>query len=277
MPHRFHIPPEKWGKLPACRPDERNQDGCATLLLDGDEARHCSQVLRHREGDEIVVFNGAGGAARCRVAKIAKHEVHLETLAIEESPPPAFRITLAPSLIKAEAWEWLLEKATELGASAIQPVMAERSVVHLNARDTWRKMEKWNRILIESCKQCGLPWLPKLLPPKPLGECVASGLSHDLKLVASLAGNTRPIKAAVASSQAKQPASACILTGPEGDFSPAELSSILAAGFTAITLGPQTLRAETAAIVSLALLAEELRCSGSTAGPAVAFGGSTAT
>ncbi len=259
MPSRFHIQPGNWE--------------ADSLQLDGDEARHCSQVLRHREGDEVAVFDGQGRTARCRISKIAKHEVLLDALAIEQAPQPAFRITLAPALIKAEAWEWLLEKATELGASAIQPVITERSIVHLHARDTAKKMGKWNRILIESCKQCGLPWLPELKPPMPLKAFLSSGQPGDLNLVAALAGQTMSVKTAVALSSAKPPHSIRVLTGPEGDFSPAELSSILAAGFSSITLGPQTLRAETAAIVSLALLAEELRCSGSTAGPAVASGG----
>lgn len=245
MSGRFYIPPIDWE--------------ASALSLNDEEAKHCTQVMRHREGDEIIVFNGVGDVARARITSVKKHTPALECMAIEHIKQPAVRITLAPALIKADRWEWLLEKATELGAAEIQPLITERCVVKLSADDATRKHDKWQRLVIEASKQSRRAWVPVLHPARRLEDwCGTDGSNRtpetDLSLVAALGGSALPIKLAV--NQAHAPKTARLIIGPEGDFTPVELQHVISKGFTPINLGPLTLRAETASIAALAILTD---------------------
>lgn len=242
MSDRFYIPPADWKAF-------------ALSLID-DEAKHCTQVMRHREGDEIIVFNGSGDVGCARITSIKKNVVSLECLNIEHIEQPSVRITLAPALIKADRWEWLLEKATELGVSDIQPLVTARCVVKLSAEDAARKHEKWQRLVIEACKQSRRAWVPELHPVRRLHDWCDMSAKTDLSLVAALDKSAVPIKRAV--NQAHAPTTVRLIIGPEGDFTPEELQHIIADGFTPITLGSLTLRAETASIAGIAILGEEL-------------------
>ena len=247
MSDRFYIAPAHWD--------------ASALMLTEDEAKHCTQVMRHREGDEIIVFNGVGDIARARITAVKKNTPALECIAVEHIEQPAVRITLAPALIKADRWEWLLEKATELGVADIQPLVTERCVVKLGADDSARKHDKWQRLIIEACKQSRRAWVPVLHPVRRLDEwCGADGTNRtnqaDLSFVAALDKSALPIKRVV--NQAHAPKTARLIIGPEGDFTPAELQQIIARGFTPVCLGPLTLRAETASIAALAILTDLL-------------------
>lgn len=247
MSDRFYIPPAQW-------------DASSLRLID-DEAKHCTQVMRHREGDEVIVFNGVGDLARARISSIKKHEVNLDGISVEHIEPPAIRIALAPALIKADCWEWLIEKATELGATEIQPLITERCVVKLAADDAARKHDKWQRLIIEACKQCRRAWVPVLQPVCRLDEWSARETTADLSLVAALGEQTVTIKqaASVFRERASRSAtSARIVIGPEGDFTSGELSELISRGFMCVSLGALTLRAETASIAALAVLSAEL-------------------
>lgn len=248
MSDRFYIPPTQW-------------DASSLRLID-DEAKHCAQVMRHREGDEVIVFNGVGDVARARIASIKKHEVDLDSVSAEHIEPPAVRITLAPALIKADCWEWLLEKATELGATEIQPLITERCVVKLSADDAARKHDKWQRLIIEATKQCRREWLPVLQPVCRLDEWSARETTSDLSLVAALDEHTVTIKQAVNAFRERTSrcaTSARVVIGPEGDFTRDELSELISRGFMCVSLGALTLRAETASITALAVLSAELK------------------
>lgn len=243
MSDRFYIPPTQW-------------DASSLRLID-DEAKHCAQVMRHREGDEVMVFNGVGDVARVRIAANKKHEVVLDCISVEHSEPPAVRITLAPALIKADRWEWLLEKATELGATEIQPLITERCVVKLSAEDAARKHDKWQRLIIEASKQCRRAWVPVLQPVCRLDEWCASEATADLSLLAVLDAATVTIKQAVdcfRERASRSATSARLVVGPEGDFTSGELSGLISRGFTCVSLGALTLRAETASIAALSIL-----------------------
>ena len=242
MSDRFYIPPDGWN--------------ASALTLTDDEAKHCTQVMRHREGDEITVFNGVGDVAPARITSVKKNIVTLECQRVERIEPPAVRITLAPALIKADRWEWLLEKTTELGVAEIQPLITERCVVKLSAEDAARKHVKWQRLMIEACKQSRRAWVPVLNPVRRLHDWCDMSAKTELSLVASLGEYAMPIKTAVR--QSSKPTTARLIIGPEGDFTPDELQYIVTQGFTPITLGPLTLRAETAALAALAILTAEL-------------------
>ena len=247
MSDHFHIPPANWH--------------ASSLRLIDDEAKHCSQVMRHREGDEVTVFNGVGDVARARITAVKKHEVVLDCVSIEHIEPPAIRITLAPALIKADRWEWLLEKATELGATEIQPLITERCVVKLSADDAARKHDKWQRLIIEACKQCRRAWLPVLQPVCWLDEWIPREAAADLSLVAALDAQTVTIEQAARAFReraSRAAASAHLVIGPEGDFTGGELDELISRAFTCVSLGALTLRAETASIAALAVLTSEL-------------------
>lgn len=237
---RFHAPATLWQS--------------PHLSLTGDEAQHCGRVMRKQPGDRIEIFDGEGRVADCEITHVSKSEVQARITSETRVQPFQTAIHLLPALIKAEPFEWLLEKAVELGATSIQPLITERTVIHLDAAQTEKKLAKWRRHMIESAKQCHTPFVPVLKAPVPFSQ----GLSFvaGFKLIPALSEHSRTLKQALPSSK---PQSVAVLIGPEGDFTPEEEAQAFAAGFTPITLGPLILRAETAAIATLAILGHELR------------------
>ena len=234
---RFHLPAAAWSS--------------PHLTLTHDEAQHCSRVMRKQPGDEIEIFDGAGGIAVCEIVQVSKSEVQAQIVSETRVEPFQTAIHLLPALIKAEPFEWLLEKAVELGAASIQPVITERCVVHLDAAQTEKKLAKWRRHMVESAKQCHTPFVPEL--KAPVSFVTALKITADLKLIPALSEHSRTLK------QITPASSAAVLIGPEGDFTPEEEEQAFAAGFAPVTLGPLILRAETAAIATLAILGHELR------------------
>ncbi len=224
------------------------------LTLAGDEAQHCSRVMRKQPGDMIEIFDGAGRVAACEITHVSKSEVQARIDSETRMEPFQTAIHLLPTLIKAEPFEWLLEKAVELGAASIQPIITERTIIHLDAAQTEKKLAKWRRHMIESAKQCHTPFLPELKTP----IAFAASLKQDaeFKLIPALSEHGRTLKQAL---PATKPASVAVLIGPEGDFTAEEEAQAFAAGFVPVTLGPLVLRAETAAIATLAILGHELR------------------
>jgi len=227
--HRFHLP---------------NLDAPA---LTGEEAHHARDVFRLCSGDEIEVFDGRGNVARCRIEALTKGEVRLAALERRVAPPLPCRITLAAAVIKKN-FDFVVQKATELGVAAIVPLVTGRTIVRAD------KTPRWTEIALEACKQCGNNWLPEILPTQPLDDFLRAPAGFDLKLVAALHPDARPVKEAL-NRAAK---SVCVLIGPEGDFTPTEYAAISAAGFRPVTLGPLVLRADTAALYALSVVHHEL-------------------
>jgi 16S rRNA (uracil1498-N3)-methyltransferase len=172
-----------------------------------------------------------------------------------------WQITLVQSLIKPHPFEWLVEKATELGVSRLVPVISERSVVRYRRDERASKVDKWLWIAIDAMKQCGNAWLPEIEPPVELDAFASHNSQFDLHLVACLESGGAHIRTAFSrccESLKRCPISIAIWIGPEGDFSPGELSKIRAAGAIPVSLGPLVLRAETAAVYGLSVLNSEL-------------------
>ncbi len=244
---RFFIPPAAWNP--------------ARLALEGDEARHCSQVMRKGAGDEVMLFNGAGAWARASIVSAAKDRVELTAREAGSSPAPRVAITLLQSIPKGSNMDLIIEKAVELGVSKIVPVMTERTVVRLDARETEKKREKWQRLALEACKQCGQNWLPEVALPQPLASAWASLPAHDLRLVAAIQPDARGFKEALAgvtSARERHPCSVLLLIGPEGDLAAAEHAAAREHGCQPVTLGSIILRVETAAMYCLSVLRHEL-------------------
>jgi 16S rRNA (uracil1498-N3)-methyltransferase len=210
--------------------------------------------MRKQPGDMIEIFDGAGRMAVCEITQVSKSEVQAQITSETRFEPFQTVIHLLPALIKAEPFEWLLEKAVELGATSVQPVITERTIVHLDAVQTEKKLAKWRRHMIESAKQCHTPFVPEL--KAPIAFAASLKIQADCKLIPALSEHTRTLKQAL---PASKPASVAVLIGPEGDFTSEEEAQAFSAGFVPITLGALVLRAETAAIATLAILGHELR------------------
>ncbi|MES2468414.1 MAG: 16S rRNA (uracil(1498)-N(3))-methyltransferase [Verrucomicrobiota bacterium] len=241
--HRFYIAPEDWN------PDH--------LVLEEAESRHASEVLRLREGDLVSVFNGQGMEIHARLARQAKRSTLLTAESHHPTTPPAIPLLLAQAIPKGKNMDLVLQKATELGATGILPILTERTVVRLDAAEAADKQDKWQRLVIEACKQCGQNHLPRVHLP----QCFESFLTHlpeaELRLIAALAPEARPLHGLLPATSTR-PASALLVIGPEGDFTPAELSAAVASGFLPLSLGPLILRTETAALAALSITAYEL-------------------
>jgi 16S rRNA (uracil1498-N3)-methyltransferase len=248
--NRFYIPADAWNSDP--------------LRLDEGESHHCMSVLRMQPGDKAVVFNGRGAEATARIAEgSTRQEVKLTLLHQAKAAPLPCRIVLGQAVPKGKNMDLIVQKATELGAAAIAPILSERTVARLDGEESAAaKQAKWSGVVIEAAKQCGQNWLPEVSPPRTLKDFFAHLPPIDLMLIASLQPDARPLRPLLADYAAshggKRPSSALILVGPEGDFTPAEIALAKSAGCRPITLGPIVLRTETAAIYCLSVLSYEL-------------------
>src|SRR5262249_30495104 len=152
----------------------------------------------------------------------------------------------------------IVQKAVEIGAAEIAPIISDRTIVQLDSESISQKQTKWQQIAIEAAKQCGQNWLPRVHAPRRLGGFFSAlEQSFDLRLIGSLqhdAQHLKKILAAYSSEHGNRPKSVLMLVGPEGDFTPAELALARGHGCQPITLGPIILRVETAAIYCLSVL-----------------------
>ena len=229
------------------------------LDLPAGAARHV-QVLRLQPGDAVTLFNhgpgwagtSPGGVFEARVALMGRSQVQVEIgahVAVEREAQRALH--LAVGMPANERMDWLVEKAAELGVASIQPLMTERSVLRLAAERATKKVDHWQSVAIAACEQCGGNRVPTIHPVKTLTQWLASLDTGALQpLLLSLREGTQALR-----SMALGDSSALFLSGPEGGLSASEESAAVAAGFKPVTLGPRVLRAETAALTALALLA----------------------
>ncbi len=246
--HRFYLPPEH------ARDDE--------LTLRGAEAHHALHVLRVRRGERVMVLNGNGLERLCEVAEIQRDELRLRAIERRVVPPLPYELTLIQAVPKGKLFEAIIQKATELGAFRVVPLLSERVVVHLDAPEARAKAAKWQGVAIEAIKQCGSAWLPKVEVPGTIEQILAQGLKPDLALVGSLqpeARHPRTYLREFERAQGRRPATVCVWIGPEGDFTPGELQAIQSSGAHPITLGRLVLRTETAAAYCLSFLNYELQ------------------
>ena len=242
---RFYIPSLAWN------PDR--------LALDATESHHAFDVLRMKAGERATVFDGEGHEAEVELMKQGKSGTELRKISAVKSAPLPCRITLAQAVPKGKNMELIIEKATELGVGAIAPLMSERTIVRGSEDDHVRKQAKWQRTAVEACKQCGQNFLPRVAQPCTPRALFERNEKFDLMLIASLQGDAIPLKRVLAENGAKRPKSVLILIGPEGDFTPAEVSLAKGRGCRPVTLGPIILRTETAAIYSVSVLNHELQ------------------
>ena len=218
-------------------------------------------VNRARIGDTVVAFDGRGTEWICALATDRKQGAILKVRFKQKLKPLPYEITLGQALPKGQFMDAIVRKATEIGAARIAPLASERTQVHLDDERSEKKIEKWQAAALEAAKQCGNAFLPEVLPVQPAAAFIESARGYDLKLVASLQPGAQSLKTVLATyhaAQGRAPRKVLWLVGPEGDFTPAELSQARSCGFEAITLGPLVLRCETAAVYALSILSYEL-------------------
>ena len=223
----------------------------ATVSLD-QLAPQLAQVLRMQAGDELVLLDGGGLEFRARLVTLSRHGACAEVLEARACPAePATHLTLYQCSLKADKFEWVLQKGTELGVSRFAPVIAERSIVR-PAAALRGKYARWETIVREAAEQCGRGRVPEIAPPLEWGEAVRSrsgvgllaweGAESALTLAHWLRGQELP------------PAQLSLLIGPEGGISQREAETATAQGWQLVGLGPRILRAETAAVAAAAIV-----------------------
>lgn len=243
--HRFHLPAENW----------------ESATLPSGESHHCVNVLRLGANERITVFDGSGREAAAVIVDANAKGVVVKLSSASKTQAPPCAITLAQAVPKGKNMDLIVQKAVELGASAIAPILSDRTVVQLEAGELEKKQGKWQEVALEACKQCGQNHLPKVAKPCAPKEFFERSDRSELMLIASLQPDARPLKAILkefVSTHSRLPHSAMVMVGPEGDFTPAELSLAKSNGCIPVTLGPIILRTETAAIYCLSVLAHEL-------------------
>lgn len=220
-----------------------------TVILRGKDRHHLVNVLRKGPDDEIAVLNGKGEEYLVRITGVTADQVYGEIVKkVERQTEPQVKITLVQSLPKADKFEWILQKNTELGVSRFQPVFSERSNIKLNQATQDRKLERWNKIIQEAAEQSGRQIIPVLEPIRRWSELLADCSDSGLVLMAWEGAAGQSLKE-VLESQLVIPKSVTVLIGPEGGFSLQEVEEAKEKGAIPVTLGPRILRTETAGLV----------------------------
>ncbi len=226
----------------------------ATATIVGAQAEHMARVLRTQPGMEADVVAG-GHVFHAEVAAITPREVRFNLIA-ELEADPALPLTLVLAIYKFDRMEWAIEKATELGVAAIAPVIARRTEKHL-AEAAEKRTERWRRIVIESSQQSRRSDVPLIHEPASLSSRVRAASAATRIVLAEQERTTtlcNALNEAVAAAGTEMPTLE-IAIGPEGGWAPEEEALFDANGWRAASLGPRILRAETAAIAALAVVA----------------------
>jgi len=219
----------------------------ATVVLAAESVHYLLSVLRLRAGDALVAFNGAGGEFPARVVEIGRDRVSLSLgLHDDREAESGLQTHLGLGISRAERMDLGIQKAVELGVTAITPLFTERCVVRLSGDRIDQRLHHWRMVVRSACEQCGRNRLPPLHPPEGLTEWLhgQSGMRlflhpHGGRTLRQLAPPSGPV---------------ALLSGPEGGFSDGERQQALSAGFIPLRLGPRVLRTETAALAGLAAL-----------------------
>lgn len=245
--------------------------GGMSVMLAAEEARHLRDVLRLKLGDEAYVFDGEGQEYLCHVTKLGGRGSDAATLGVAESVSPAnpespLHLTLAVALLKGEKFDLCVQKATELGVCRVMPVITKRADVRLrDSDDAAKRTARWRRLAVEAAKQSGRACVPEIVPPLHFKTLIEEPDAENDKLRLMFAERMGGNLAEVLSPQDRRtglpphtaptsPTSVTALVGPEGGWEDEEIIYASETGWTIITLGGRTLRAETAAITVTGLL-----------------------
>ncbi len=221
-------------------------------IVDSHEIHHIKDVLRLKKGDEACVFNGKGGEALTTIGEVGDNAVRLQVRSVrqkgKEGKP---RIILACAVPKKAKFEFILEKATELGVDVLIPLKTKRTEVIFTEDKQRTKQERFQKVVLNAAKQCGRADIPRISRMTPLAEALKGLDPQGLSVIPSLNGHNPPIREVLDLHQ--KPVSVTFLIGPEGDFTPDEVALAKEYGCIPVSLGPTVLKVDTAALAVLAL------------------------
>ncbi|MDF7799713.1 RsmE family RNA methyltransferase [Pontiellaceae bacterium B1224] len=219
-------------------------------VLSPEESHHLARVLRVQPGQEITLFDGQGGVAEGLIETVSKTAVAVKVSNHWKLPKPGIEIDLIQAVPKPDRWELVLQKAVELGATTIRPVLSK----HTDFKPNPKKQGRWSKIVLNAAQQCEVRWLPDLQPLEKYEAVLPTLGSYDLVLIGSLYAGAKPFREVPIIGNKR----VAILIGPEGDFSEDEVQAAVEAGAIPVSFGDRILRTETAAIFGLSVLAYEL-------------------
>lgn len=222
-----------------------------TVELPDDAAAHLVRVLRLREGDACVLFNGDGFDHDARLVKVGKRGASAEIVgarAVDVESP--LRITLIQGIARGEKMDWILQKATELGVAGFVPVSSDRSEVRLDAERAAKRHAHWRSVVVSACEQSWRARVPEIAAPQSLAAALDTLPSAGTRWLLD-----PDATAGIATLAADSAADGFVLAiGPEGGWSSKDRAALVAAGFDGLRLGPRILRTETAGMAAIAAL-----------------------
>ncbi len=222
-------------------------------IISGDDAKHIAKVLRMHPGEKLVACDTMGKDYDCVIAEVSDKEVTLTVERVYTSETePTVKVTLYQAMPKSDKMELIIQKAVELGVSAIVPVQTKRCVSRPDAKSMAKKLERYNRIALEAAKQCGRGRIPQVLPMLDYSEAIAAMKSDDRAFLFyenSTSSFRKELEQGVSS--------VSIMVGAEGGFDEAEVEQALAAGVASLSLGKRILRCETAPLAALSIIMYE--------------------
>ncbi len=218
------------------------------ITLAAGEAHHLARVLRLALGARVYAFDGCGNEYLCEIAQLDKHAAVLSILEpLTDTVESPLQLTLAQALIKGDKFDWVVQKATELGVTRIVPLITEHSEIKRAEERAESKLQRWRRIALEAVKQCGRRRLVEIAEPLAWPQFCSADAS-ELKLIFSERGGQR-LRALPSAAT-----SVTLAVAAEGGWSEAELAAATQHGFVPVYLGARILRTETAAIAGVALI-----------------------
>lgn len=229
-----------------------------TVCIDGDDVKHIYKVLRLEEGDKININNCCGREFLAEIKVISKMNIECDIIKeLEVNNESPLEIFLYQGLPKAAKMDLIVQKAAELGVMSVTPVITKRVVVK-NEVSEYKKLDRWNRIALEACKQCKRTIIPKVREIVEFEQLLNELKNVDLIVVPYENEDGCGIKNIITQIDREKIKTAAVIIGPEGGFEEDEISILKEAGAHIVTLGPRILRTETAGFVCCSLLMYEL-------------------
>ncbi len=226
------------------------------VSLSPSESHHLTRVLRVERGQELTLFDGEGIRAKAIVIAVSKKALSVKIIKRDTVSESGIQITLIQALPKPERFEWILQKATELGIRRIQPILSTHTIHR--SKNSEKQTARWQSILRNAAQQCGVARLPQIQPIKKISSIIPTLEKMDIIFIGSLRRNVQPFREAFQKIDKSKINTAALLIGPEGDFTREEIDAVETSGAIPVTFCQQILRTETAAIFGLSVLVYEL-------------------
>jgi len=227
-----------------------------TIVIDGEEAHHIIDVMRLKPSDGIFAFDGTGREYAGIIRSVNKKSVVIDIVrTIEPAAKTGVKITLIQAIPKKAKMDYIVEKATELGVSAVIPVFTQRTIPDWDDEKKASCAKRWRKIAMEASKQSSRTEIPAVSAIKEFSVSIKDAGGNDLALIATLAEGVVGLRDAIEDFKGRTIA---VAIGPEGDFTPEEVKEAMAAGFKPVSLGSRVLKSDTAGLAVLAILDYEL-------------------